>query len=79
MHIRDSFHSRCTFRNVLGVANELEDLLDRGIDRHSGVDLGYDSASLTVPKRIGRLQLEREFQASAARSDACRPRVKGVR
>jgi hypothetical protein len=54
-HPHNSFHDRCTFRKVLRVINELEDLLDRRFDRHSGVNLGRDSASLTdLPKRIGR-------------------------
>jgi len=51
--IRSTIGAR--FRKVLRVINELEDLLDRRVDRHSGVDLGRDSASLTdLPKRIGR-------------------------
>jgi hypothetical protein len=45
-HLRNSFHHRCTPGKVLRVINELEDLLDRRLDRHSGVDLGRDSASL---------------------------------
>ena len=54
-HLHNSFHHRCTFRKVLRVINELEDLLDRRFNGHSGVDLGRDSASLTdLPKRIGR-------------------------
>jgi hypothetical protein len=51
-HLHNSFHHRCTFRKVHQVINELEYLLDRRFDRHSGVYLGRDSASLTdLPKK----------------------------
>jgi len=42
----NSFHHRCTFRKVLRVINELEDVLDRRFDRHSAVDLGRDVLEL---------------------------------
>ncbi len=54
-HLHNSFHHRCTLRKVLRVIDELEDLFDRRFDRHSGVDLGRDSASLTdLSERIAR-------------------------
>jgi hypothetical protein len=50
-HLHNSFYHRCTFREILRVIDELDDLLDRRLDRHSGVDLGRDSASLICLRR----------------------------
>lgn len=45
--LHNSFHRRCTFRKVLWVVNELEDLLDRPFNGRGGVDLGRDDDSFT--------------------------------